>query len=152
MNTKIQELSFEFRACKNEVTRLKEELKKAEEEWDSVEQRLLFEMVEEGVNSVSFEGLGRLSMVTKNHLSVTAANKPEFFKYLRESGNGGLLKEDVNAMTLTAFLKTHLEEMIAKNQAELGMDIVEARRCALDMLNGRGASYFSKKTVTFKGE
>ena len=130
-----------------------EEAKKLLKELTEIEEQakleLLAGMVEMGVPSIDIEGLGKFSMSTINHLSVTAANKPSFYKYLKESGNAGLLKEDVNPRTLSAFLKEHLIEIENKNIAA-GMDVVTARQSALEFLNSKGASYFSEKNISFR--
>lgn len=124
-------------------------LKAIEKEWTEAETALLDAMVEEGTRSIKIDELGTFSMATTNYLSVTAANKETFYPYLKESGNGSLLKEEVNPRTLTAFLKGHLEELI-RLQEQRGYDGVDARNKALEFLNKKGASYFTKKEIRLK--
>ena len=109
-------------------------------------------MVDEGVNSVKLEGVGTFSMRTKSFLNVTIANKEGFLKYLKESGNGGLIKEDVNSRTLTAFLSGHLELGFIRDRVNKGMDEVDARKDALEMLNKRGASYHSERQIAMSAK
>jgi len=147
----IQQLAAQYKAIKTRHDSLTEEIKKLNAEWSEVETQLLDAMMEDGVNSVKLVGLGHFIMTTKNFLSVNAANKPQFYAYLKKSGNGALLKEEVNPRTLTAFLKGHLEE-ITKIYANGGLDVVEARKQALEYLNVKGASYFSERGVTLRSE
>jgi hypothetical protein len=115
-------------------------------EWTEIENQLLEAMVEEGVKSVLIDGLGLFSMATTSYLSVNAANKPLFYPYLKDSGHGSLLKEEVNPRTLTAFLKEHLVE-VTRRYEEQGMDGIDARNEALKFLSDKGASYFTKREV-----
>lgn len=119
---------------------------------DEAESALLDAMVEEGVPSVTIDGLGLFSMTTTNYLSVTAAHKPDFYSYLKESGNGGLLKEDVNTRTLTSFLKGHLVEVTNKFVAEKGVDDFEAKKLALEFLKAKGADYFSERGISLRSK
>lgn len=145
----VQELCAKFEELEKLYDEQKAQLDATKEEWDSVELQLLEAMVEEGTKSIDIEGLGRFTMATRNYLSVNAANKETFYPYLKESGNGALLKEEVNPKTLTAFLDGHLEDLIAAYVAK-GLDGVTARQEALTFLNSKGASYFSKKQIRRK--
>jgi hypothetical protein len=146
MNNQIVELGRKFADLKAKSEEAADALKEINAEWDEAEKALLEAMVEEGVKSVAIDGLGLFSMRVKNYLSVNAANKPGFYVYLKESGNGSLLKEEVNPKTLTAFLNGHVEELIKKLQKE-GKDPVEARKEALEFLNKKGASYFTDRGI-----
>lgn len=42
--------------------------------------------------------------------SVKAQDKPAFFQWLRDHGMGDIIKEDVHAKTLTAFVKEQMEQ------------------------------------------
>lgn len=128
---------------------LKKELKELEEKWTEVEIQLQEAMVNEGVNTIKLAGVGTFMMKTKNYLSVTAANKEQFFPYLQESGNGGLLKLDVNSRTLSAFLGEHVEQLKAEKMAK-GVDEVTARNEAIEFLKSKGASAFSERGIALK--
>lgn len=125
-------------------------LKAISTEWEALETELLEAMAEEGVNSVRLDGIGLISMSVSNYLSVNAANKPGFYEYLKAAGHGGLLKEEVNPKTLTAFLKGHLEELIKGFQENYDMDTVAARDAALIFINDKGASYFTKRGISLR--
>lgn len=151
MNAQITELARRFRELKLKSEEQAEVLKQINGEWSVIETELLEAMSEEGVSSVKMEGLGNFIMSVRNMLSVNAANQPSFYQYLKESGNGALLKESVNPATLTAFLKGHLEDVI-KTYIDQGMDTVDARNSALQFLNEKGATYFTKRGITLRGE
>jgi hypothetical protein len=128
-----------------------EELKLISAEWTECEKELLEAMTEEGVNSIKVEGVGLMSMRTKNYLNVTAANKSQFYSYLQKSGNGGLLKLDVNPRTLTSFLGTHLEHLI-KEKVTSGADEITARNESLEFLKAQGAAYFSERGISLRAK
>ena len=150
MNNKLVELGIKFKKFKDDYKEKEDALKLLGNEWEECERELLDAMVEEGVNSIDIDGVGKLSMRTENYLSVNTANTPFFYSYLKESGNGALLKEYVNPRTLTSFLKEHLELKTAEIAAQKAIDEFDARKEALDFLQGKGAAYFSKKSVSLR--
>lgn len=150
MNTKILEHAKRFKELKAKSAEQDAALKETNKEWDECELQLLEAMIEEGVNSINIDGLGLYSMRTENYLSVNAANKPVAYGYLKESGNGSLLKEEVNPRTLTAFLKGHLADLIKARVENTGVDEVIARQACLEFLNSKGVNYFTKRGVALK--
>lgn len=146
----ITELAARYRELEELSKAKSEELKKIDSEWTECETKLLEAFVDEGVNSVRLEGLGLFSMVTKNHLNVTAANKASYFEYLKATGNDGILKLDVNAKTNGAFLDSHLDTLIEGFMSEQGLDKVDARKVALEFLNKKGVSYFTEKRISVR--
>ncbi len=146
MSKQIVDLARKYKAFSVEAAEVKAELDVVNKAWGECETELLEAMVEAGVNSVKLDGVGNFSMATKNFLSVTAAHKEEFFVYLKESGNAGLLKLDVNPATLKAFLSGHLEQLI-RDRVNKGMNEVDARKEALELLNKRGASYHTERGI-----
>lgn len=147
MNPQITELARKFKELKHEYGDLEERLKKVNDIWTQTEAALLEAMAEEGVRSVSIEGVGTVTLRTKNYLSVNAANKERFYSYLQEAGHGGLLKLDVNSRTLTAFLKQHHEELTQNLVQGEGLEFIEAREKALEFLNSKGANFFTKRDI-----
>jgi deoxyribodipyrimidine photolyase len=152
MNTRIVELTKKFSEIKAEHEELENKLKEAATKWSEIETELLSAMIEEGVNSVDIDGLGRFSLRTRNYLSVNSANKERFFEYLKETGNDHLLKLDVNPRTLTAFLNDHLESLIQQKVSEFEGDTVAAREKMLAFLNEKGASYFTKRDIAMQSK
>ncbi len=146
MSKQIVELAKKYKDFDARHKAASAALKLLNEEWGECEVELLEAMVEDGVNSVKLEGVGNFSMATKAFLSVTAANKPSFFIYLKKTGNGGLLKEDVNSATLSSFLKDHLEQLV-RDKVNSGKDEVDARKEVLEYLNKQGASYHTERQI-----
>lgn len=149
----ITELVKNFKALKEKSEDASKQLKEINSEWDVCESELLDAMVNEGMSSVKVEGIGQASFSTKNYLSVTADNKPQFFQYLKESDNDGILKLDVNPRTLGAFLDSHLEQLIEDNTQTNTeeCDPITARNTAIDFLKSKGVSAFMKRTLSFRG-
>lgn len=146
---KITMLSKTLHSLRESHAEASDALKEIAAKRDDAESALIDAMVEEGVKSISVQGLGLFTFTTKNYLSVNAANKPQFYAYLQESGNGDLLRLDVNPKTLTAFLREHLDGLIAQKEQD-GLDSVTAREVSLKFLNERGASYFSERGISVR--
>lgn len=145
-------MSKELHALRKDIAAKKQALSDLNTAKDKLETELIEAMAEAEVNSVSIDGLGLFSMTTTNYLSVNAANKVRFYSYLKESGHGGLLKEEVNSATLTAFLKGHLIEVTKKFVESDDLEEFDARKKALEYLNGKGASYFSERGVSVRSK
>jgi hypothetical protein len=60
-------------------------------------------MREHGVKTITVEGVGRVSL--SNRWSASMLDKTAGMEWLRETGNGSLIQETVNAQTLAAFAK-----------------------------------------------
>lgn len=147
----ITDLGKAYKKAQDIYKEKEAELKKLGTAWEEAETELLNAMVEEGVPSIRIEGYGLFSMSVQNYLSVNAANKERFFKYLETSGNYGILKLDINPKTLTTWLKGHLDELIKTNQ-DSGLDQVEARQKSLEFLNENGANYFTKRGISLRAD
>lgn len=144
--SKIGELAKKYREIEAKHKELSTQVKELGEEWTAIETKLIEAFVEEGVNSAKLEGLGHFILSTKNFLSVTAANKEHYFNYLKKSGHDSILKLDVNPRTNGAFLDQHVEALIAEKTGA-GLNLVEARKAALEFLAAQGVSYFSEKRI-----
>ncbi len=152
MNAQILELSRKFKELKEKHDAQSDILKQIDVEWTIIEEQLLEAMVEEGVKSINVIGCGSFTMRVENYLNVSAAAAEGFYSYLRESGNGGLLKEMVNPATLKAWLKPHFEELQQKYVDNSGLDPVEARDAALEFLKQKGCAYLTKRGVILKAK
>ena len=62
-------------------------------------------MEEDGVDRLSVTGIGRVSLTSDMHVSIKADQKAQFFEWLRDTGRGDLLQENVNPSTLKAAVK-----------------------------------------------
>lgn len=145
MNNLLVEKAKEYFALKTEHDDLSAKLKTVAEKWDAVEVELMQLLIEEGVNSIKLDGLGAFTLATRNFFNVTKENEESFYQYLKDTGNGGLLREYVNPRTLSTFLNSHFERI----KETYGEDF-EAKDKALDFLKQKGASVFEKKTISFR--
>jgi hypothetical protein len=150
MNQRLVELAKEFKGFKIAHAEAADALKKIETDWQENETKLQELMIEEGVRSITIEGVGQLSLRTTNYPSVNAANKPQFFEYLKKTGNDSILKLDVNPRTLGAFLKEHTESLISEKMKD-GSDEVSAREYVLENLKKEGVAFFLKRDIALKG-
>lgn len=149
MTNRIIELARAYNQASTELAEKSEAEKIASAAKDAAKAELIAAMADEGVSGISVEGIGRLSMVTKNAYSVNIAHKPGFFDYLRETGNDSILKLDVNPRTLSAFLSTHEAELKAKYEAD-GLDPLTALENAKALLESKGASVFTMQNISVR--
>lgn len=152
MNPTIQSLARQFKELKDRYESHEDQLKALGREWEEIETKLLEAMVEEGVNSIDVQDVGKISMRTENYLSVNAENAPHFYEYMRLSGHGAMIKEYVNPRTLTSWLKTHLAEIQEGYLSKQDMDEFEARDAALAFLKEKGANYFTKRGLSLRAK
>ena len=152
MQSQIVELATKYREIEDEHKGLTAKLKETSDRWQDVENRLLEAMVEEGVKSADIIGVGKLAMRVEAYLSVNAAHEEQFYQYLRNNGQGGLIKDHVNPKTRSAFLKEHLAEVVAAFLANgAAENEVVARDKALLFLEEKaGAANFVKRTLSLR--
>lgn len=176
----VRDLAKQFGDLKRAHEAASAVVKALGDRWDECERQLVAAMVEEQTPSIRIDGYGLFSLVRSAFPSVTAANKPQFFEYLKGSGNAGLLRLDVPTNTLTAFLKEHKKELakqfqtsgVTAFQAHLltcyrdseggnpygdaaksvnqPVDEMAAEELADALLRSQGAAIFSKASVSLK--
>ena len=61
-----------------------------------------------GVKTITIEDVGRITI--SGRYSCSVLDKPAAFKWLRDTGNEGLIQETVNSSTLSAFARRLIEE------------------------------------------
>lgn len=149
MNKQIIELSQEFAKLKARHEEASKVVKDINAEWGEVETKLIEALIEEGVKSIVIDGIGRVILTSKAHLSVNIADKPKMFAYMKDTGAGSLIREDCPAQTLTKWLGERLEEL-QKEEMSGGLDEVEAREKALGQLKAEGASFFLKRQISLR--
>ncbi len=149
-NSKILALAKQFHSYKNQVKEMAEALKTLNAEWTAIESELLEAMVEEGVGSVKIDGLGNFILSTKTYLSLPAANRPQGYEYLKANGLGDIIKEYADPRTLGATLDLHFGNLVSQLQTNSELDIVDARKQAVELLNSKGFNYFSERTISLR--
>ena len=98
----------------DKLREVNEAVKKARKALDDLEDHLSHSDVPDafkraGIKTISIEDLGRVTVAYKWGCSIVDGKKPESFQWLRQSGNGSLIIETVNAQTLAAFAKAEVE-------------------------------------------
>jgi hypothetical protein len=61
------------------------------------------------IKTVNVMDIGRVTVAYKWGCSIVDGKKPEGLEWLRESGNGGIIIQTVNAQTLASFAKNEVE-------------------------------------------
>ena len=145
----LNELGKQFLACKEKDAELKKLQKENDAEWNAIEEQMIELMVQEGIKSQKVDGIGNIILSTSEFFSVTADKKPGFFEYLKESGNDGILKLDVNAQTLKSFLDQHFDELVQALVSE-GSDEMDAKTNVRNMLIDKGCGVFTKRGVSIR--
>lgn len=105
-NTELNELLYiviEKRKTKDETKKAAAE---ATEEHDVAEAQLISVLKTKGLKSFKNEaGVNAIRREPLLRASVNKDNKPELFEWLRETGQGGMIKEEVHHGTLSSFIK-----------------------------------------------
>lgn len=116
LHTKIRN----FDDVRHAVDQIKEVREALAELSDTLSREVIPEaMREEGIKTVTIIDVGRVTISSRYSASIIEGKKAEAFTWLRQSGNGSLIQETVNAGTLSAFAKNLLEE----NGRELPSDM-----------------------------
>jgi hypothetical protein len=97
-----------------ELREVTEAIKKTRKALDDLEDHMSHEDVPDAfrrssIKTVNIDNIGRVTVSHKWGCSIADGKKPESFEWLRQSGNGGIIIETVNAQTLAAFAKAEVE-------------------------------------------
>lgn len=76
-------------------------------------------MDDDGISTITIEGIGRLSLTSDIYASIPAAQREEAWEWLREHKLGDIIKETVHAGTLKATLKS----LLKKGEEEIPEDL-----------------------------
>ena len=98
----------------------KDEKTRLQKIYDHLRENKIPEMMDdEGVNSVTYEGIGRVTLTSDIYASIPAIQKDAAWQWLKENNHGGIIKENVHSGTLKATLKA----IIKKGKEELPEEI-----------------------------
>lgn len=104
----------ELRTAKDRKEALEAELKTVNGTIrDLAEQRIPEYMEDNEIDKITVDGVGTLYLTTKVYANVKAEDREVFYEWLRETGNGDLIKETVYPATLNAFAKEQLGNGVA---------------------------------------
>lgn len=105
----LHELSAEMQKIRVGKDALEAELKIINAHYDVLRlESIPNKMDEEGVERVSYEGIGRVGLTADMYVSV--ADKPGLYEWLEDNGFGDLIQPVVNASTLKAFIKGRMKD------------------------------------------
>lgn len=97
------------------VQAAKDDLENQLKDWNAKFDVLRFELIpekmdEEGVERVSYDGIGRVSLTADIRVATLAAAKPKLFSWLKKNRLGDLLREDINPSTLKSWIKQRMKD------------------------------------------
>lgn len=96
---------------------MKKVKKITDDEYDRLRLKVLPEiMMEDGIKTTVFEGVGRVQLGGDIYASIPADKREEAYKWLREKGDGDLIQETVNSSTLKAYCKEKMQTLAANGE------------------------------------
>ena len=99
-----------LRWLKDQLAEIDEERKKINKEIDAIEKGRLPEMLQGAdLESIKEAGIGSAKIVHDAYVYVPAAAREAFHEWLREQGEGSLIKEAVHPQTLQARIRRAIE-------------------------------------------
>jgi len=115
-SAELSQLVEEQIGLKAQIDTLEDDLRSLKQRYDDVRMRRLPDLMNalelvgpDGKASFTHASGSRIYLTHKVRASVLAENQPDFFKWLREHGHGGIIKETIHAQTLGSFAKELLE-------------------------------------------
>lgn len=110
-NERLTVLAKRFRELKDLKAVLEAQLKTITEEIDSIaKDRLPAMMDENDIPKFTVDGVGTIYQQVKVYAYVAKADEEIFHNWLRENGNGDMIRPYVFPQTLAAFAKEQLEQ------------------------------------------
>lgn len=124
MTDRLQQLCIDFHKTKTErdLARVSEKTltSKLVELGDEIKE--IF--IEMGLQSQNYKGMGTFHLIKK--VRASCSNSDIFFKYLRDNGEGDMIKSAVPPKTLSAWSKKQLDdENTIENLEQLGVRVFE---------------------------
>lgn len=107
----LVDLAKELQARTNAKDALKEQSAAIQKEIDILSIGIIPEkMADEEISTMKIDGVGRLQTRSDAWVSVLAANKPAFLEWCLANNQGPLIKSDIHAQTLKAFIKDRVKQ------------------------------------------
>lgn len=106
------DLLIKFKEAKEKLYQLKEAITKAQTEFDAAESQLIERLQEEGKEATArYDNLGYVGLTKPAvYASFVQENKDNVFQFLRSRKRGDLIQKNVNARSLSAFVKELIEQ------------------------------------------
>jgi len=105
------ELASMMSSLADRISKLNEAKRVLQADYDAIRKHALPDAMDsEGLNNMSVVGVGRVSLRSDLYATIPAANKPAAFDWLRGTGHGGVVREEVHTGTLKALMKSLIRE------------------------------------------
>jgi len=105
------ELASMMSVLAEEISSLNDKKRVLQADYDAIRKHALPDAMDaEGISNMSVVGIGRINLRSDLYATIPAANKPAAFDWLRGTGHGGVVKEEVHTGTLKALLKSLIRE------------------------------------------
>lgn len=106
-----RDLLIQFRDARSKEEALAAELKLATQATDRAETQLIELLTSRNATATAkYDGVGSASLVKPRlYASCRKENEPMLFQFLEEQGRGDLIKQTVNAASLSGFVKERVE-------------------------------------------
>lgn len=107
----LKELAERYVKLRNQLEEAKLVVTALQEEWDKVRlQDIPNAMEEENVKTISFEGVGRISLTPDLYVFCAKEEKPILHKWMRDNDFDGIVVDYIHSSTLKAFVKERIEK------------------------------------------
>lgn len=107
----LVELVREMKAVQSAKETAEEIIKELNKKFDFLRITKIPQVMEdEGIQRLSVEGVGRVSLTADMHVSVKEGQKESFYEWLRDNGREDLIQPTVNASTLKATVKNMVKQ------------------------------------------
>lgn len=111
MSNQLTSMVHDLRDLKDRKDVLELELKEVNKRIRALSEQEIPEYMDENeIDKISIDGVGTVFLKTKVYANVKADDLNGFFEWLRDNGNGDIIKETVHPSTLNAFAKEQLSE------------------------------------------
>lgn len=108
--SELAEYQNVLRSKLDSFDRAKKELQKV---YDIVRNSILAgKMEEEGIKTITVENVGRVCVTSDVYASIKVENKERAYQFLRDTGNGDIIKDTINSSSLKSVVKSMLREGI----------------------------------------
>ena len=114
----LNDLAHFMKDTKEALLEAKTKVSEIQKVFDDLRKRAIPNKMEDmGIESAKITGVGRLSLRGEAYAGFVKETKEDAMTWLEDNGHGDLIKEDVNASTLKAFLKEQIRngEVIPDN-------------------------------------
>lgn len=102
----LLELANAMNTLAERKAELEERLKRVNAHYDFVRlNKMPSKMEEEGVETTTLTGIGRLQLASDVHVSIAAGKKEEAYQWLSDTGRESLIQPSINPSTLKAAIK-----------------------------------------------